>query len=194
MGDRYRLDRSQRHILFRGVFSNDDAARRAEHRTDRATGRLFVDAYNVVLVVLNYRRGTPVFVCDDGYVRDVGGIHGGVKSQQLLRECFSEVVNVLAERRQWSAEPGELSVAFDAPVSHSGRHAQWCRELFQEAGVPAHVEIADSADFLLNRATEGAIATGDSVVIDRTALPVWDLAATVLQDRYGARLVDLRDI
>lgn len=61
VGDRYRLDRSERFILFRGVLDEASSAfiRGKILVTLAPESEIGVDGYNVLFTLINYRRGHP---------------------------------------------------------------------------------------------------------------------------------------
>jgi hypothetical protein len=76
VGDRYRLSRLERNCLFRGVVSVSESERRKTKlvRADELKGQaLGIDWYNVVITVESYLKGMPVFLSDDGILRDATG-------------------------------------------------------------------------------------------------------------------------
>jgi len=123
VGDRYRLNRHERHMLYRGVSSAAAAARRAARlvtvsaasastapHTSPATfpatatqrygaaqlnpaSVLGIDGHNVLLTVANYLHGIPTFECDDGLIRDIGGVHGRVRDEAVMHRA----IRLLAE-------------------------------------------------------------------------------------------------
>lgn len=181
VGDRYRLTREERHILFRGVSPTAvGAARRRRLVAAPSQGaRIGIDGHNVVLTVANYLRGVAVFVADDGLVRDIGGIHGRLHDAGLMERAIGLVADAL---RELSAD--EIVVCLDRPLSHSADHAALFSELLGRGRPPddrLRVVVADSADAELVRRAPTIIATSDSGLIDRVGATVWDLARAVLQ-------------
>lgn len=189
VGDRYRLDREGRVILFRGVHGRGTSGRISRRILTALPARaaLGVDGYNVLFTVANYRTGHPLFVGTDGLLRDAGGAHGRFPSREVFGEALVLVVGRLAE-----LEPAGASFYLDAPVSSSGDHAAAIRRACSEAGVPASVYVVASADPLVRDFSGEAIATSDSAVAIAARAPVYDLARDVLERRFGARFVDLR--
>lgn len=210
-GDRYRLVREERGVLYRGVTSSADAAARVAKQTSRlkwsGTGSLLVDLYNVALVIFNYRRGRPVFISTDGFVRDVGGVHGAVRQEELFLEVLRQLLSVVEElflvrtdSDGFAVLSTEVCLYLDAPVSGSRRHAAFLSEISSELDGSVHTEVVQSADFAVleaargaeMRGTEAVVCSGDSHIIDRSPVPVFDLAAFALDRLFIARIPDLR--
>ena len=188
VGDRYRLDRAGRIILFRGVHGRDISERIKRNTVVSLPGRalLGLDGYNVLFTLANYRTGHPLFVGTDGLLRDAGGAHGRFPG----RAAFDEALG-LAATRLAGLDLAGVSFYLDAPVSSSGDHAAAIRMACEAAGIPVSVEVAASADPLVRDYTGDAVATADSAVAIASRAPVFDLARDVLERRFGARFVDL---
>lgn len=187
-GDRHRLTRDERMVLYRGVLgSAASASNRSRLTADYvAGGELCVDGYNVLFTLMNYLRGASLFLCTDGLLRDSGGVHGHVPDGDAFGKAVGLLVDGLARPGM-----GAALVALDAPVSSSGRHAAMLREAARAAGLEVVVELARSADPVLKARATGVVATSDSAVVAAAAVPVFDLARCVLEGRFGAAFPDL---
>jgi hypothetical protein len=189
VGDRYRLEKAQRQLLFRGVDSSFRAAGRRARIVSREAAmscRLGVDGHNIVLTIANYLSGIPVFEADDGLIRDIGALHGRLHNQSVMERSLDLTAAVLSE-----LSPEELYIVFDSPISHSGFHSGYLKEKLKEKlkGIdPGRitVETAASADTALKLADISLIATSDSALIESTTHPVLDLARMVLEENFQA--------
>lgn len=180
VGDRFGMDRDARIILFRGVLptaqSCDTSSRLLEDRNLPAVSVLHIDGYNVLLTLLNYRTGKPVFRATDRMVRDAGGVHGKIKKQDLLFELMAltaEELGKLSCRR--------IVIYLDAPISHSREHAVRFSELLNVHNLPSEVILSRNPDYPLSHAQEGILCSADSQVIRESPLQVFDLAASILE-------------
>lgn len=186
VGDRWRLDRAQRQMLFRGVSAGADAAARRSRLADRAVvagSVLGVDGHNVVLTLANYIAGVPVFEADDGLVRDIGALHGRVRNEALMRRCLDLLCGALT-----SLSPDRCLVVFDAPVSHSRDHAALVSARLAETDVMGRAEAVPSGDQALKNSDITVVATSDSALIDAMDGPVFDLARHILESEFAAVL------
>lgn len=197
-GDRHRLDRAERQILYRGVTAPADAARRKELlvKPEAVAGRhLAVDGHNVVLTTANFLAGIPVFEADDGLLRDIGSLHGRLHNPELMYRALDTSAEFLA-----SLEAGVLFVVFDAPLSHSRDHAARFRSRLTEAvkyfpdPPRLKVELAASGDKAVKACSPELIATSDSAVIDALGVPVFDLARHVLELAFDAEFGTLAQV
>ncbi len=181
VGDRYRLDRDERMALFRGVAGTERSAERRKKLVGSpAADELHLDAYNVLLTILNYRQGRMVFVSSDGFLRDAGGSHGRIGDKKLFLDLMGDFVDFLASRGLRG-----LRFYLDSPVSRSAEHAAGLREAVAAAGLAGGCELYESADFGLKRASPPCAATSDSAIIDALTCPFYDAARDFLSERYG---------
>jgi hypothetical protein len=185
VGDRWRLSGQERNCLFRAVFADADCrARRRKLVDPRAVrGRaLGVDWYNVLITVESYLKGCPVFLADDGLLRDSSGVHGSYRPGRLTETALERILEATA-----FLAPSRLQLFLDSPISFSGDMAD---ELRRRAGAscPTEVSVSPSADYPL-KSFEGVVATSDSSIVDQAGvLEVVDLARLVLERSYGSRI------
>ncbi len=181
VGDRHRLNKAERQMLYRGVTSTEAAARR---RTliippeDAVGESLGVDGHNVVLTIANYISGIPVFEADDGIIRDIGALHGRIHNWNVMERSLNLIADALHR-----LDMTRLSIVFDAPISHSRDHAAYLESKLKDcSGV--NVNIVPSGDRALKDAEIGFIATSDSALIDAVGVPVIDLARFILEEAF----------
>jgi hypothetical protein len=190
VSDRYRLSGIQRNCLFRAVFPAQDCQRRRAKliHPEGAAGKLLgVDWYNVLITVESYLKGFPVFVADDGLVRDSSGTHGSYRPGRVSSRALDEILEAAGSLR-----PKGLTLFLDAPISFSGQMAEQLRQLLPRAmGVPCTVELHPSADYPL-KSFAGVVATSDSSIIDRDGVrEVLDLPRYALERAYRVQLLTL---
>lgn len=190
VGDRYRLNRDQRTILYRGVTSEEKAdQRRKRLSTDIAGKHLIIDGYNVLFTLLNYRLGRIIFISNDHIVRDAGSLHGRLKEDIMFRESVDLLFVYFKHNR-----PGSVHFYIDSPVSQSVYHKQIIDEQILLAGLTGTCEIVKSPDQHIKKETEGIIITSDSVIIDKTDNQIVDLSHLILKSRFKIALFDLNEI
>ncbi|MFW6363298.1 MAG: DUF434 domain-containing protein [Spirochaeta sp.] len=180
VGDRYRLTRITRMVLYRGVSSADADSRRMSRRLDSLPPavKLSIDGYNVLLTIANYLLGRPVFICSDGFLRDVGAGYSRAshKSPAFLRAEQLMVEWALLQIKESGGSPPQLRILLDRQVSHSGVTAARLRSRAPDA------EVICVGDVDAKLKTEsGVIATSDSAVIDQAAGKVIDAARHILE-------------
>ena len=188
VGDRYRLTSIQRAILFRGIFDNESSEnRRKKLIADPGNTILIIDGYNVIFTILNYQKGHPLFISNDGFLRDAGGKYGRIENQGSFKSALAVLSKNLA-----SLKPESVEIYLDSPVSHSRIHAAWIREILENKNIICRVETVKSADFVLKNAKNGYICSSDSVIIDSSELRVFDLARYCLQTSFNPDFPEIR--
>jgi len=198
VGNRYRLTREERNLLFRGVVAEKHAATRCARlltaRQVREGGRpgqrlsLCVDGYNVLYTILAYLRGIGVFICTDCVLRDVSAAHGRRPPVSKLRRAVGMLCDALG-----ALQPQEAIVLLDAQVRLYYDSAELLREALAGRGLPAEIRVTAQADAELMRAPASAVvATSDSVILDRTTAEVFDLARFALEREFSPAFIDLR--
>jgi len=193
VGDRWRLGAIQRNCLFRAVFAEKDCRLRRGKLVGPAAVRgrsLGVDWYNVLITVESYLKGYPVFLADDGLLRDSSGVHGSYRTGKVTAQATSAIVDRLQALNLKS-----LELYLDAPISFSGDMAELLRErIAGRLQAPFTVTLSPSADYPLKN-FDGVVATSDSSVIDREGVrEVLDLARWVLESNFACRFLTVGEL
>jgi hypothetical protein len=190
VGDRYRLTRDQRTVLYRGITSVEKSElRKVKLVNDIQCKTLAIDGYNVLFSLLNYRLGRFTFISTDGVLRDAGSLHGKLKDEELFMDCITTLAKHLS-----AMYPSQVEVFLDSPVSHSERHAQVITDTFQQYNLAASCRVIRSADYGLKHLPFEVLATSDSVIIENTEARVVDLPRIILEKQYQAELVNIIDL
>jgi hypothetical protein len=179
--DRHRLSRTERNGLFRGVVTaaTADARRKKIVTAEAITGTsLGIDWYNVLITVESYLKGLPLFIANDGVVRDCAATHGGYRRDALTERALREIISALEEMA-----PGRIDACLDAPIAYSAHMAEDVRRRLREIPCPSEATLAHSADFLL-KSYAGTVCSSDSVIMD-SAESILDLPRRVLSRAFG---------
>jgi hypothetical protein len=187
VGDKYRLSGVQRTILFRGITTADKIMlRRSKMSTILKDRELHVDGYNVLFTIMNYMLGKPVFICNDGIVRDAGSNFGKIENQTL----FNKAVEVLFDFLE-NSNPSSVIFYCDGPIPDSSNHKKMILGCLGQAGLEGNVNLVKSVDQKLKQLNRGIIATSDSEIIDTTRCQVLDLARLALDNKFHLNIFDL---
>jgi len=193
VGDRYRLSSVGRAMLYRGVYSSDDSARRAGRLVDGARCEITIDGHNVLFTIWNCLAGRPIVAATDGFIRDIGG----TRSRLPHDERFTRVARMLCGALA-SLESVALTLLLDEPLPWSREHVAELRELWDEIGrgVAARVEIRTEAsvDAAVASTGRGVIATSDTAIVDRCPVEVVDLGGLIVQSVSRAEPIDMGDL
>lgn len=191
VGDRYRLSRGERNCLFRGVGKTADSLSRGRKILDFQkiiNVPLGIDWYNVLITVDSYLRGYPLFISDDGMVRDSTGVHGSFHAKKTTGRAINEIITCIE-----TVKAEKVEMYLDSPISHSGDMASFLREKCTHSlSMPFNVKVVSSADYFL-KSYQGIVATSDSVICDNVE-GIFDLAQHVLFTRFHFRPPELKEL
>ena len=179
VSDHHRLLEEQRFVLTRVVVASDTAKKRRDKILPFEAlhgSTLFIDGYNVLILVESLLGGKPVYLCDDGVLRDIKGIFRSHRPSDLTAPALDAIFDLLA-----SVCPAVTEVLLDQQISMSGRLAVLTRQTMAEHDVPGIVRTALDVDRQLKE-MEGVIATGDGTIID-AAVNVVDIPGAVAKLR-----------
>jgi hypothetical protein len=179
VSDHYRLPEEQRFVLTRVVVPSDTAkARRGKIQQVEALleGDLFIDGYNVLITVESLLGGKPVYLCDDGFLRDIQGIFRSYKTSDLTLPALEATFDLIA-----SACLAEVEVLLDQQISMSGQLAELMRRIMAEHEVPGTARTVRDVDFQLKE-MDGVIATADGSIID-AVVAVVDIPGEIARRR-----------
>lgn len=189
VGDRYRLTRVERGMLYRGVFSRDASEKRAGRLCrpeDIAGQRLTADGHNVLFTLWNYLAGRPLVAATDRFVRDIGGTRSRLPRDERFNRLGGILVSALLQ-----LPAGDILVYLDEQLPWSRDHGVILQSLWDESPAAAEgraflVRPETSVDARIAAVSDGCIATSDSGIIDRCAAPVLDLAGYILREEFDA--------
>jgi hypothetical protein len=179
-GNRHDLDASERMLLSRGVFSQQEALTR-RGKMELASGwrrqLLAVDGHNVQITVESRLEGRPLLKANDGALRDIAGLSSGYKMSETSYMAMDMVFAFLK-----LFPPREVLFLFDEPMSRSGELAALYRKRLAKTSIPgdARTSPVPEREFAYDR----CVAAGsDRAVID-SARSWTDLACLVV-DYFG---------
>lgn len=181
VGDKFKLTRDMRQVLYRGVMPDALARVRSEKIGAVREGDLvLIDTYNVLFTVNNYLLGRPLFISNDGLLRDAGEMRGRIINKPQFSRSVAMMLEVL---QMW---PGASYIHYlDEPVSHSGRLSiELCKDMVQ-MGIEGDAFTVKSPDQVLKQKSSDAICTSDGGIIDQYRGRVIDLPRFLLQHYFG---------
>jgi len=183
VADHFQLNVEERHILTRIIVPPDRIASRISKKITYIDTRykdILLDGYNVLLSVDSLLRKKPIWLCDDGYVRDTRCYFSKAKQIENLEESLGLVIEFLCEVHSKS-----VIFLLDAQISRSGELAGFIRYKMEEHGIPGEARISKTTDFEL-KSYEGrpkndlVVATSDGIVIDSVS-QVIDIPAFLME-------------
>jgi hypothetical protein len=133
---------------------------------------VFVDGYNTLITTESLLAGYPVYLCDDGFLRDTRGFFKSNKASWITLRAFSEILDLLSH-----AGPSRVEVLLDQQISRSGELAKEVRGLMAERALPGAARCERDVDHQL-KVCGSIVASSDGNVID-AASSVIDLPAKI---------------
>jgi len=190
VGDKFMLSRDLRQVLYRGIAPSAQAVSRSKKLTSVRKGDLvLIDTYNVLFTVNNYLLGKPLFISNDGLLRDAGEMRGRIVNKPQFSRSISMMLEVL---QLWTG--AKYIHYLDEPVSHSGRLSiELCKDM-AEMGIEGDAFAVKSPDRMLLDEKSDAICTSDGAIIDRYQGRVIDLPRFLLQHFFQAEFPQLSSL
>lgn len=189
VGDRYRLLKSERSVLYRGIAATAEAREREKKLqkiTAPGTNRLHIDMLNTLITIASYLGGKSVFICNDGWLRDASETHAGKIQRHLLEKATALLLRFILKQKPDKAD------AYIDSRAESGKEA--LAVLSDKQTYPLAIHSPESADHALREVNYGILATSDSQLIMHTSCSVIDLAKEVLTTHYAPDFNDLRNM
>ncbi len=180
VGDKFMLSRDMRQVLYRGIASEKKASERMQKIGGIQKGDLvLVDTYNVLFTINNYLLGKPLFISNDGLLRDAGEMRGRIINKPVFTRSVSLLLDVLKE---WTG--AAFILYLDEPVSHSGRLSIELSKDMIQMDIDGEALTVKSPDYMLKHEKSDAICTSDSAIIDMYAGRVIDLPRFLLEKYF----------
>ncbi len=189
VGDRYSLTRIERNSLFRGVVSELTAKRRKAKIIQSfvlAGKNIAIDWYNVLISIETYLKGMPVFIADDGILRDVSGVHSSYKKGKVTEKAMNLIISEIIE-----FEVEKLFIYIDAPVAFSGEMAETLRRKLQTIKQQS-ITTVPSADYML-KIFNGIVCSSDFIIMDKAA-EIFDFPRFVIEKNFDVKVPGLTSL
>jgi hypothetical protein len=189
---RYSLNHFERSVLYRGVTTQKIAQSRKEKliTIEQLNNRtLHIDLFNVLFTLAAYLRGYPVYCSNDGLVRDASESHGKGDWEVHLDQGLD-----LLEAFLKGTTIKEAIIYIDNMLEFGLSVSDKIKQL-SKMPVPAIKIIKDpSPDHLIKALTDGIISTSDSIIIDKSKLPVFDLSALIIRNTFHKDISSVSDL
>lgn len=189
VGDRYRLDKTGRVVLRRGITGQEKARDRQHKITVNLKGKhLYIDGGNVLYTVANYLQGRLVFIANDGLLRDCGELYGRVVGEKIVSRAVELVTKTISR-----LQAERVAFFLDQGIAETKFYPELQRQ-FVETGFSGELFLVTSADRELMGKEDGVVVTSDSEIIDALDGPVADLARMVLESTFSIHPLNLADL
>ncbi len=187
IGNRYNLDRDQRHLLRRGVFPAslaDDRKNKKVSLKEIKGKAVAIDGYNCLITLESALKAKTVLLADDAFIRDISGVSGTYRESPETTQALGLIIDLLI-----AAAPAEVLFLLDAPISASGKLAARIRALLAERGLPGDAQAVKVPEQMMV-GYQGIIVTSDTALIDQSE-QVFDLAGHLIREHLKTPYIDL---
>ena len=193
VGTRYNLDRTQRSVLYRGVTTRKKAISRFNKlitENERITNnKIHIDCFNLLFTISSYLNGNLVYIGMDGFLRDTAESQGKGFNSGIFERCFDLILTYFK-----SYQPGYLLFYIDEPVDKSQELKHLTDIYFIKSNIDYKIILHKSPDRQIKGSKTGLIATSDSAIIDKSTLPVIDLAKNILKHHFDPKFFSMKAI
>lgn len=163
VSNRYGLTKDERNILVRIACEKDisnDRKRKLVSIEFIQDKNLFIDGFNVLITVESLILGYPVFLCDDGILKDVRSLFRRYKIGFITKEALSMIEMITSKYT-----PKEIVIIFDSQISRSGDLSKMARDIFDKDNCLVFTS-KDTDKEIMENSRKGIIATSDGIIID----------------------------
>ncbi|MBC7120933.1 MAG: DUF434 domain-containing protein [Candidatus Methanosuratus sp.] len=181
VADRYGIGKTERLALYRCVYPRevaDSHFRKIVPAENLSGAALSVDGFNVLRTVFGAMRGHPIYLCDDGFVRDISIGRRNPAIEELCK-CLDLVISCIC-----TLKPRFTVFVYDRPISRSGDLSKRTLEAMGTKGLAGESRTSARPDSEVLSCGD-VVATSDSAMIER-ALRVFDLGGYIVTSRLGA--------
>lgn len=189
VGDRYSLSGKERSLLYRGIQKTSQIKSRKEKLIpgkDISSKVLHIDTYNVLLTIISYLKGKPLFLSTDGLVRDAAEVHGkkirNTDLQQSVSLCFQSDAIINSKK---------LIFYIDEELSSAKQLSALLKSKNSGNRISCEAVITNKPDSLLISSGNGIICSSDSEIIDSCIVPVFDLGKYILDFHFKPEYLDI---
>ncbi|OOQ56573.1 DUF434 domain-containing protein [Mucilaginibacter pedocola] len=187
VSNRFRLRQRQILALQGMACSDKDLAVRREKEIapESIKGQtLYLDGFNIVIILEALLSGGYVFKGLDGCYRDISSVHGSYKRVRQTEEVLLIVGDTLqklaAQRVIW---------IFDAPVSNSGRLKTFCYETAMARGFPWEIYLDNAPDKYL--VAESRLVVSSDAWVLNGCYKWFNLAGYIIRDVLVGREMNI---
>ncbi len=186
VGDRYQLDKTERHILYRGVYPGnivEQVVKKTITLTQLSDKELAIDGFNQLITVESILKGETLILCDDGFVRDISAVFEKFKATETTFKALNLIFKTLSVN-----PPKKTYFYLDSPISKSGKLASLINSYFEKYGVNGEAAAIKHVDKEL--VSRDVVASSDHIIISK-AQRVIDLAKIFL-NLYTGRVISFK--
>jgi hypothetical protein len=163
VGNRYQLvQRQQQALLGMSAPAEEISKRKMKERSPASLKdqTIFLDGFNVLIILETALSGGFVFEGLDGCYRDIASVHGTYKKAQHTEQAL-----ILIGETLQLLQLQKVIWVFDAPISNSGKLKSFCYELAEKHGFPWEIILENHPDkYLIDN--KGLVCSSDGWVLN----------------------------
>ncbi len=178
VGNRWNLNKDERHILYRAIFSNEEIKARKwnEVELEEINGKIVaIDTYNVLITIESFLKGYILIEADDDYLRDISKVHNKYKQSPYT----IQVIRLILEKLK-PYNPKSVLFFLDKGISHSGELAALIKEEINKFELNGDAETVPSSDrSVIN---QGEVVISNDRIVLENALAHVNLLSLLIND------------
>ena len=178
VGDKWNLNREERHILYRAIFSTEEIKTRQwnEVKIEEIKGKIIaIDTYNILIIIESCLKGLWLIKADDTYIRDISQVFNKYKQSSYTLRSIQMILKKLKPY-----EPKKVIFFLDKNISLSGELAAIIKKELNKLGIEGDAQTVPSSDksVILN----GEIVISNDRIVLEGAFTHLNLFAYLLTD------------
>lgn len=191
VSDRYKLNHDQRTIIYRGIL-NEKIVSNIKPRLieENYFDILTIDGFNVLLRIFHYLLGRPLFVSNDGLLRDAGRWDEKFTDNIVFKNAlmlFLKNLNIINVQ--------EIYVYFDYKFNSKNVYLKNIilnlLENFEGFNKKVNFIWSDNVDREIKLNSRGVLATSDCEVLISNNAKIFDLARMILEKKFNAEFINI---
>ncbi len=195
ISNRYGLNKMEQLLIYRSIHDNEyknSINAKIQKKSDIRDQVLLIDGLNVILTIQAAISCKPLVKGDDGFIRDIQGVHGKVRYNE---EFFSSIIRLGIGLKY--LEPRKTLILFDKNISLIGFYSKIIKRLLSlYAGIDINVVLSDMCDkslIDLSNQYNYVVSSSDAVLIMKSR-KVFDLAGFIVLDlMLYSNIIDIND-
>jgi len=166
VSNHYGLTKDERYILTRITCEkniSNDRKRKLVPIQGIEDRTLLIDGYNVLITIESMILGYPVFLCDDGMLKDARSLFHKYKINPTTKKALSMIETITS-----MYDPKKTIIIFDSQISRSGDLSKMTRDIFDENNCLVFTSKDTDKELIKNskKSKKAVTATSDGVIID----------------------------
>jgi len=177
VSNRYGLSKQEQMIIYRSIYPEDVVRQIKEKEISdmHLKGKfLAIDWYNMLVTVNSAITNKPIYMGNDGFIRDTRGLHGRVEAMENVYETVSIILTSLSKLTLEG-----IKIYLEKNISYSGEMKKELENFIQSYNFK-HVSIILTSTVDKDLLENQLVATNDSVILLK-AKRIFNLTKYILE-------------